>query len=80
MSSLTPQSGQKLTSATAADDSLRSLPEKTITLSVEKYEKLLRQYHKKLSAMRRCCLDAARDADLLLADVNVQLNDLAKLK
>lgn len=32
MSSLTPQSGQKLTSATAADDSLRLNP-KTITVS-----------------------------------------------
>ena len=77
MSNLLSKSGQP--STVQAVDFACPNPEKTITIGAEKYAKLLRAYRKMAVAMKRRAADNQHDADLLIADLDLQLNDLAQL-
>lgn len=78
LSNLSSESLQS-TTPVAATRKPCSVPDKTITISAAKYAALLREYRKLAVAFKRRADDIKRDSDALIADLDLQLNDLAKL-
>ena len=75
MSNLKPEPGQTLSSVSPCASA-----EKTITISLVKYEALLNAYRKLAVAFKRRAADTQRDAELFLQDLDLQLGGISKLR